>query len=222
MDSYNNKFHLSFDNEVNFWLNNILNNWIKINHNCPNCGKINSLRIRKNKKSLSNPIKLQCNNKKCKKIVNIREKTIFSFINKYPISVIIKIIELFILENKNATEITKYMIDYYKLNSINSKIIYRILNLIRKYISHFLKEIYEEKLASENEAAYIAIDESLFCHFDGTKQIWLIDMINTSTYEFRIEAVYERNSEIMKKIIKHHIGKGNTLITEMGGEHTIG
>ena len=44
-------------------------------------------------------------------------------------------------------------------------------------------------------------------------------MINTRTAEFRIEAVYERNTEIMKEIIKHHIGIGNTIITHGWGAY---
>ena len=31
MEPYTNKFHLSYDNEVNFWLNNIINKWIELN-----------------------------------------------------------------------------------------------------------------------------------------------------------------------------------------------
>ena len=41
---------------------------------------------------------------KCKKYVNIRNNTFFSFFNKIAISIIIKIIEEFIVENKNCTE----------------------------------------------------------------------------------------------------------------------
>ena len=66
MELYTNKFHLSYENEVNFWLNSIINKWIELNYDCPKCKKHNSIRI-KNKKSLSNPIKLQCNN-----ILNIK------------------------------------------------------------------------------------------------------------------------------------------------------
>ena len=69
----------------------------------------------------------------------------------------------------------------------------------------------------DNEGAKIAIDESFFCHINGIHQIWLIGMINTVTYNFRIEAVYERNSDIMQKIIKHHIGIGNSIITDGWG-----
>lgn len=44
-------------------------------------------------------------------------------------------------------------------------------------------------------------------------------MINTRTAEFRIEAIYDRTTEIMKKIIKHHIGIGNTVITDGWGTY---
>lgn len=64
---------------------------------------------------MSNPIKLHCNNIKYKKFVNIRDNTFFSLINKYQISVIVKIIELFILENKNAILIIKKKLIIIKL-----------------------------------------------------------------------------------------------------------
>ena len=40
-----------------------------------------------------------------------------------------------------------------------------------------------------NQHANIAVDESLFCHFNGNQQIWLIGLVNTQTQDFRIEAV---------------------------------
>ena len=40
MEPYTNKFHLSYENEVNFWLNKIINKWIEINSDCPNCKNI--------------------------------------------------------------------------------------------------------------------------------------------------------------------------------------
>ena len=45
---------------------------------------------------------------------------------------------------------------------MNSKKVYRALNIIRKYIKHYLKKSYEEKLAAENEGTNFVIDESLF------------------------------------------------------------
>jgi len=165
-------------------------------------------------------MKLRCSKKNFKKKINIRKNTFFYFFNKYPISVIIKIIELFIIDNKKVTEIIKAICEYYKINSINLKVIYRMINLIRRAIAHYIKESYYTKLAINNENAKITIDESLFCHFNGNRQIWLIGLINTNTHEFRIEAVYERNSEIMEKIIKHHVGEGNFIITDGWGAYS--
>ena len=39
MELYTNKFHLSYENEVNFWLNSIINKWIELNYDCPKCKK---------------------------------------------------------------------------------------------------------------------------------------------------------------------------------------
>jgi membrane protease subunit (stomatin/prohibitin family) len=93
------------------------------------------------KKSLFNPIKLKCKKYKCRKLINIRDKSFFSFFPKTPVSVIIKVIELFILEQKNCIEIIKSLQDFYQVNSVNTKIIYSIVNLVRSAISHYLKEI---------------------------------------------------------------------------------
>ena len=104
MQNITNKFHLSIDNEYQFWLNNIINIniWINPDYKCPNCFKL-SLKIKKYIKFLSNPVKLQCSKKNCRKIKSLRSKTFFDKFKKIPISVIIKIIKLFINENKNGT-----------------------------------------------------------------------------------------------------------------------
>ena len=75
-------------------------------------------------------------------------------------SIIIKIIELFILDNKNSTEISKYIKDYYQLNSFNNNIIYSVVLLLRKAISHYIKETYYEKMTTINQHANIAVDLS--------------------------------------------------------------
>ena len=56
---------------------------------------------------------------------------------------------------------------YYQLNSFNEKIIYKIVVLIRRAISHYLNETYCEKMSSRDTHENIAEDESLFCHFQG-------------------------------------------------------
>ena len=76
MQNHNNTYHLSYESEYNFWINNVINKWISINYKCPSCKK-NSLRINKVKNSLSNQIKLRYGDEKCKKYVNIRNNTFF-------------------------------------------------------------------------------------------------------------------------------------------------
>ena len=63
-----------------------------------------------------------------------------NFLKKIPISIIIKIIELFILDNKNSTEVSKYLKEYYQLDSFNNNIIYGVLVLLRKSISHYINK----------------------------------------------------------------------------------
>ena len=111
-------------------------------------------------------------------------------------------------------EIKKSILDFYKLNSFNEKIIYKIVILIRKTMANYIKETYYGKLAIDNVNENIAIDESLFCHFNGVQKICVIGLININTYEFRLETVLEKNSEIIKKKIKFHVGPGNNIITD--------
>ena len=218
MESINNKYHIDFNNEYLFWSNFIINKWIQIDYICPSCKK-KSMKIKKNSKSILNPIKLKCSYNKCRKSVNIRDKTFFGLYPKTPISVIIKIIEYFLIDGKNCQEIKNNLIIFYSLNSLNEKLIYSIVNSIRKYISHYLKEIYLEKMVEENKNAFIAIDESLFSHTIDNEQIWLVGLIDTNTKYFRIEAVKERDTETMERIICHHIGKGNNIITDGWGSY---
>lgn len=60
----------------------------------------------------------------------------------------------------------------------------------------------------------MAVDFSLFCLNHGIEQIWLIGLINTRNKNYRIEAVKSRNSGILEKIIRHHIGTGNNIVTD--------
>ena len=138
---------------------------------CPNC-KNESLKLFRNSKSLSNPYILKCNKKECRKKLNLREWTFFGLHKKIPISVLIKIIGLFILHNKNGLQIKKSLLEFYQLDSINMSIIYSVISNLRKYIAHYLKEVYMTPLVESNLGEYVAVDESLFCHNHGNEQIW--------------------------------------------------
>ena len=104
-----------------------------------------------------------------------------------PISVFIKRIELFIMDNKNGLEIINKLKEIYNLETLNHKIIY----IIKKSIDHYLKKIYQNKMCKENESTYIVIDQSLFYYTGSNERIWLIGLINRNTKYFRIEGVKE-------------------------------
>ena len=73
---------------------------------CPNC-VLQTLKLKKIK-SIVNPYKLQCNKAKFRKIINLRNNTIFQFFSHTPISVLINAIELFITEEKNAKKVIEF------------------------------------------------------------------------------------------------------------------
>lgn len=74
--------------------------------------------------------------------------------------------------------------------------------------------LYEsEKISSKNGNEFFSIDESLINH-KNNKQIWLLDIINKATKEFRIEGVYNRDSAILETFIKKYVEKGNTIISD--------
>ena len=172
--------------------NKVLNKWIKYNTKCPNCS-LESLQL-KNTKSISNPFKLQCNKSKCRKIVNIRNNTIFQYFSHTPISILITAIEQFITEDKNAKKTIEYP------NYIGEKTIYKLFNIIRKCIAQYYFNVYNiEKLAYDNELKNIAIDESLFLHDYNGQQEWVIGLIDIGNKNIRLELVKQRNTEIIKK-----------------------
>ena len=97
------------------------------------------------------------------------------------------------------------MIGKYNINSINIRIIYKALLLIRKSIAEYLKEIYYNPMTEKNKNEIITIDELLFCHYKDIKKIWVIGLCNTRTKYFRTEVMLDRANETIKKIIKYHI-----------------
>ena len=66
MESYYNKYNLIYDQEYEYWQNNILDKWIKVDILCQNCGN-NSLKEKKFPNSINNPIKLKCGKRICRK-----------------------------------------------------------------------------------------------------------------------------------------------------------
>ena len=67
--------------------------------------------------------------------------------------------------------------------------------------------------AEENAWGYFATDESLFTYVKG-KQIWVLNIINTSNKEFRIVIALNRDTSNLKKFITFFVPPGNNIITD--------
>ena len=63
----------------------------------------------------------------------------------------------------------------------------------------------------------IAFDESLFVHDHNGTQEWVVVMIDILTKNIGLEIVHGCTVEILKKLITHHIGYNNTIISLMMG-----
>ena len=167
-----NKYKKNIDTEREYWMKTVLDKWIKYNTKCPSYNK-NSLKLKKIK-SVANPLKLQWNYYKCRKIINLRDNTIFAFYSKTPISILITILEEFILEEKNATKIIEKLNYNYSLSEIGKINIYKYLNIFRKCCAQYYDDVYKtEKLVYDNEYKNVAVDESLFIH-----ELWKKRMVN--------------------------------------------
>ena len=91
--------------ERNIWKNCILDKLIDIPKKCPLCGYSNVNITEYN--SLNNPFIARCSKAKCRKIIYLREGTIFAHFPKTACSNILYVIKLWLLENKNSMEIHK-------------------------------------------------------------------------------------------------------------------
>ena len=73
-------------------------------------------------------------------------------------------------------------------------------------------------LVESNLGEYVAVDESLFALIKDMNK-YLIVIINTRNKNLRIEAVKSRDSVILEKIIRHHVGTGNNIVKDGWGAY---
>lgn len=52
--------------------------------------------------------------------------------------------------------------DYYQVDSINPNFVYSVVNLIRKYISNYLKEIYINPMTDKNKNSLLLLTNLFF------------------------------------------------------------
>lgn len=100
----------------------------------------------------------------------------------------------------NITRAEKYLKEE-KLINLNKCTIRKIYKKISKSIyKYYLLQYVTDIFAEENAWGYFATDESLFTHIKG-KQIWVLNIINTSNKEFRIMVTLIRDTSNLKKFI---------------------
>ena len=112
-------------------------------------------------KNILNPYYVRCNNKICRKKVNLRA---FSFLVKLrytPASVAFDILDKFLYIGLNAQQINKILKEKYK-NKLNLRRIQKILEYFRKLIFLHYKLVYNKSLIggfdNEGEIKIIALD----------------------------------------------------------------
>lgn len=129
-------------------------------------------------------------------------------------SVIFKIINLWLLDKDNASTITSKL--NYQLSNyhIIMQHVLEVLNISRYYLATFLKHVYIlESISESNKNERFSIDESHFLN-KNNEAIWVIGVINNATKKFRLEFSKIRNEEILKKFIWLHIKPGNIIVSD--------
>ena len=203
--------------ERNIWKNYIIDKLIAGTDKCPLCSHPYVNMVENN--TLNNPYIARCNNVRCRRIIYLREGKNFNHFPRTACSNILYIIKLWLFENKNANEIhNKFRTDFSNIN-ISLIRITEILQKLREYIAHYIKDTYIlEDISEENRMPSFAIDESNF-YSDGNSTTWVIGIINITSRKIRLEFSHDRNTSTMKKIIGAHIKKGNIIVSDSWGAY---
>ena len=202
---------LNLENERNYWSKYIIKNFIYLPDICPMCKKSN-IKIANNKKLLS-PLRLVCNNYKCKYRCNLRKFSCLSVFPKIPGSLFFKILYKFIIEEKNASKIKSFLETEEKIK-LNYVSLSKILIFIRRCCAHYIKDYYRfNKLGRRSGGSFITVDESDFVDVKGEK-LWILGAKNNKTNNLRLDVFKSRTEEDCKRFIYNHIKPNNTIITD--------
>ena len=102
-----NKWNINIEEERKYWKNYILKYFVYLPEACPQWNKT-KFSIG-NINNLMNPIRFECNNYKCLYRCNLRKFSFLYIFPNIPGTVIFKIIQKFILKQKNGVEIKNYL-----------------------------------------------------------------------------------------------------------------
>ena len=210
----NHKWGISYLEEKSFILNRVLGIYSYQNNICPHCHQ-HKLGFNEAKKdNILIPFFMRCSDKKCKRIYNLRYFSFFGLHNKIPISMLVFIVETFIIIKANAKQLESYLSAKYKsVPSYNT--ILNILHNIKKAIANYMKDKYPRiQIGGPPEKnKVVAVDECLMTHEHGIQQ-WVVGAIETDTYRLRIDIIPERNQNNLKIFVNNHIVPGTTIVTD--------
>ena len=120
-----------------------------------------------------------------------------------------------ILEEKNALEIDKIIKNKVSDFRISTTHINEILHDARLIIPHYYKDKYIlEEISEEGKNEYFAGYESNFINIDN-KNLWVIGAINTYSKKLRLELLFIRDSNTLKKFIYTHIKPRNCIVSDL-------
>ena len=197
--------------ERKLWNDYFSSGLLVISQKCSNCNKY--IEVMEHNSSI-NPYLGRCTNPNCRKIIYLRQKTIFELNSKTPLTLTRYIVELSLVHLKNANEIYESFRKSEQPYNISKQHILEILLNMRKIISKYYEDIYKlEEIALENGNDYLSIDESLFVH-TGDISKCVVGIINNRSREIRLEIVDNRTTETMKNIINRYIPRGNIIVTD--------
>ena len=98
----------------------------------------------------------------------------------------------------------------YLLEEKNIKV--SILEIVKIYKK--IREIlYDYYNVVENNDEFFATDESEFTHLNGD-QIWVLNLVNTTTKDFRLVVTKNRNTKTLQKFICKYVPPGNNIVTD--------
>ena len=99
------KWGIEYTAEKNLWIDKLIKYYCYNPNKCPTCFK-GDFEIKENKgESIINPFYLRCNNTKCRKKKYLRAYSFFKLHKNIPASVLLEIINLFIVIRLNVKQI---------------------------------------------------------------------------------------------------------------------
>ena len=74
-------------------------------------------------------------------------------------------------------------------------------------------------MGTENSFQFYSTDESLFSHDINVRKLWILDVTENSSKDFRTVLAFNRDSETLKTFITSNITKGNNWLNDGWNGH---